>query len=103
MNKVELISYPNQQFSIDVDNNRYDLSIKDCDGFMVIDIVCNNQIIVKGQRLLPGIPLIPYLYREQGNFLLVTEKEELADWQKFNISQFLYFIANSELAEIRSD
>lgn len=103
MNRVELINHPNQQFSIDLANNRYDLTIKDCDGFMVIDITCNNQVIVQGQRLLPGIPLIPYPYREQGNFLLVTEKEELADWQKFNISQFLYFIADSELAEIRSD
>ena len=103
MNRVELINYPNQQFSIKVDNKQYDLVIKDCDGFMVIDITCNNQVIVQGQRLLPSTPLIPYPYREQGNFILVTEKEELADWRKFNISQFLYFVSDAELAEIRSD
>lgn len=101
MRKLELINYPNQQFSVDIANNRYEFLIKDCDGFMVIDITCNHQILIQGQRLLLNTPLIAYPYREQGNFILTSDKDELADWQKFNISQFLYVISDAELAEIR--
>lgn len=101
MLNISLNNYPNQSFPVLIGGRRYQLNIKDCDGFMVIDISCDNQLIIQGQRLLSGTPLIPYHYLEQGNFLFISENDELADWHLFGEKQFLYHVSDDELVTIR--
>lgn len=99
--KHNLLQHPNQSFSFETDGNHYQVTLKDCDGFMSIDIDCNNQNFISGQRLLPNSIVLPYRHLEQGNFLFVTANQEFADWHKFEVSQFLYFITEDELTEMR--
>lgn len=117
MRLITLSNIPNQSFSVSVDNNFYDLTIKQIAGqntylngvfvgatnvIMACSITRNNVLIEEGSRIIQGIGLMPYQYQEQGNFVLVTANDEYADYQQFGISQFLYYLSNSELAAIRA-
>lgn len=96
MIEISLIQHPNQTFPVILEGVRYDLTIKDCDGFMVIDIVRDDITILQGQRLLPNTSVIPYNYLTQGNLVLSTENNQFADWRQFGITQQLYYLTVAE-------
>lgn len=100
MIKIKLINYPRQQFPVTLNGSRYELIIKDCNGFMTIDIARNDTEIIKGHRLLPNTPIIPYNHLTDGNFVLSTQNEELPDWNKFEITQELFYLMGDELTGI---
>lgn len=100
MIKIKLIKYPNQTFPVTLNGSRYELTIKDCDGFLIMNVIKDDIIIIKGQRLLPNTPIIPYNYLSDGNFVLSTKDDELPDWNKFEITQEFFYLTSNELEEI---
>lgn len=97
MIKISLIQHPNQTFPVILDGTRYDLTIKDSDGILIIDIAKDDQIIITGQRVLPNTLIIPYNHLADGNFVLSTKDDELPDWNKFEITQELFYLTGDEL------
>lgn len=98
MRVVPLEQLPNQSLSINVDGNRWDLRIKVATNSMVIDISLNDQVIILGQRITVGWPVIPYDYlATEGNFIFLTENEEMPDWNMFGITQQLLYVSPGEL------
>ena len=101
MLNIPLQAIPNQSFSVQIDNNTYDLSIYDCGNIMAVDIAINNTIIVTGSRAVPLNFLLPYRYLENGNFLITSLDDEYPDWRRFGLDQFLIFASQAELNVIR--
>lgn len=103
MIQIPLQSVPSQSLSIQLNNNSYDIVIRACNSgtaqIMAVDITLNNEIVVIGQRIVAGTPVIPYreLTEYAGNFFLLTENGDLPDYNEFQVSQYLVFGTQEEL------
>lgn len=106
MRQIELRQLPNQSLSITLSGNVYDITIravKTGDAqVMAVDVSINDVFIVRGCRAVAGYPIIPSLYLENGNFVIVTDNGDLPDYNLFQISQFLIYASPEELAMIDS-
>lgn len=102
MININLQNIPNQSLSIRLDNNLFDLQIKEANGIMACDVVLNGIILQTGERAVSGFPLIPYQYQENGNFVFVTEQEAYPYWDQFGITQSLVYASQAELEALRA-
>ena len=132
---IQLAAVPHQTLSVNVDNTIYDISI---DQILAETTITNfavtsiskvvmsasvsraNVPLVTSQRMVPGVPLLPYAYQETGNFILLASGSDsffdaetkktivipsgpaYADYQQFGITQFLYYASAAELQAIRA-
>lgn len=97
MRIVPLETIPNQQFTIPLDNQRYDITIKEAHGIMAFTIVRDDIILIQGQRAVAGTPIIPYLYLQEGNFMFLTQDGELPDYRKFQTTQTFCYLTIAEI------
>lgn len=102
MIEIALVALPNQSFSLRLDSNLYNLTIKETNGCMCATIVRNNVTLLSNVRLVAQFPIIPYIYLEAGNFIISTLDDDLPDWTKFGISQTLLYVSEAELGELRA-
>lgn len=102
MIEVALARVPNQSLSIRLENNLYNLILKETNGCMSATVIRNNITLLSNIRLVAGTPMIPYEYLEAGNFVLTTLDDDLPDWNQFGISQSLIYVSEAELGEIRA-
>lgn len=104
MRIIPLSTVPNQSFSVPLDGNRWDFTIKQADVSMLVDLSLNGEIILTGSRVVAGTPLIPYQFlQSSGNFMLLTEDEEMPFWQRFGVDQQLIYGSFDELAAIPAE
>lgn len=101
MLNVPLQAIPNQSFSIQIDNNTYDLAVYDCGNIMAVDVSINNTVIVTGERAVPNNFILPYRYLENGNFYITSLDDEYPDWRRFGLDQFMVFVSQAELNAAR--
>jgi len=101
---VPLEATPNQSFSIQLDNDRYDIDIKATKTSMVANITKNDELLIEGVRCVGGTPLIPYEYLRDGggNFIFSTTDEQIPYYQNFGIDQFLFYFSGSEIEALRA-
>lgn len=98
MKNIPLEALPNQSLTVNVDDLRWYLRIKECNGVMACDVSLNDEPLLLGTRICPGTPIIPYEYLQgNGNFLLLVDNEDLADWEKFGVSQSLVYVSPEEI------
>lgn len=98
MQTITLQQVPNQRLSANLDGNRWDIVVKEADGIMFVDLAINDIPILTGQRVVAGTPAIPYEYLQGfGNFLFLTENDELPYWDQFGVSQQLAFVSAGEV------
>jgi hypothetical protein len=102
MIEITLDAIPNQSLTIQLDNNFYEISIKETNGAMAATIFRNDVVIISGARIVAGIPLLPYPYQEDGNFLLLTANDDIPYYTQFGITQTLIYASQSELEAIRA-
>ena len=101
MRIIDIDPVPNQEFSVTVDGNRWDFVIKQAVSSMICDLSLNDQVILSGIRIVAGTPIIPYAYlRGQGNFLILTENDEIPYWSQFGTNQQLIYASAAELAAL---
>ena len=99
---VTLQPIPNQEIIITLDSARYNIEIKSASGFMTYGVIRDGVTIIEnGNRVVNGVPLLPYRYMEQGNFILDLPDSELPDYKQFGATQFLYYASQSELEAVR--
>lgn len=98
--EIAILAVPNQSFTVTLDGRRYGLTLKETKGVMMADLEIDGDVILTGTRVLAGEPLIPYKRLEVGNFMLLTDVDELPDWTQFGFSQTLIFLSASEIAEL---
>lgn len=58
--------------------------------------------VLDNVRITAGQPIIPYIYLEDGNFMMTNESENLIYYDKFGISQYLIWASSAELLELRA-
>lgn len=103
MQIIDLDQVPNQAFSVTLDGNRWDFVIKQAVTSMIADVTLNDERILSGQILVAGTPIIPYQHMQgSGNFLIITEFEELPNWERFGVDQQMVYASAQEIAEIQA-
>lgn len=100
MQTIPIQSVPNQSLSVTIDRQRWTLTIKAAVSSMVIDLSLNDQVVIRGLRIMPNQPLIPYPYLATvGNFLMLTNNEELPQWERFGVDQVLVYSVDAEISK----
>lgn len=98
MRVIPLDPVPNQSMSVTLDGNRWDITLKECNGVMCASLVLNDAAILSGQRLVAGVPFIPYRYLQtSGNFWILTDSDQLPDYTRFGIDQEMVYVSFGEL------
>ena len=105
MDKIDLATgVPNQQFTSTLDGNRYEIRIVSADSVMAYDVYINEQVVVEGFRFVNQQLMLPYVYQEvSGNLLLDIPDDETANYENFEVTQFLYFLDADEAAQYRAN
>lgn len=101
MQIIPLQAIPNQQFSVVLGDNQWDIVLKTADNITVADVTLNNVVIMTGFRCVAGMRIIPSLYQEAGNFFFSTQRGQLPDYTQFGLTQFLLYYTAAELAALR--
>lgn len=102
MIEIPLQAIPNQSLTIRLDNNFYQITLKEIEGLMAITIIRDGTPIVIGERIVPGYPIIPYRYLENGNFAFLTLDDEYPYYPQFGVTQQLVYASQSELETLRA-
>ena len=101
MQRIVLNPIPNQSLIIRLDDVLYTIEIKETQGVMSASITRAGVKLISGSRIVAGMPLLKYEYLENGNFILITNNEEIPYYTRFGIDQFLIFVSQSEIEAIR--
>lgn len=100
---IALDALPNQTVSVRLADSLYTLTLKACRGIMAIDVLRDQEYLVRGLRIVAGTPVLPYEYLEEdGNFALLTADGDYPDYALFGVSQSLLFLTTAEIAELRA-
>ncbi len=102
MISIDLQAIPNQSFSVRLSNKLYNITIKETRGVMCMSVTRDNVLIISNTRITAGFQSLPYLYLEDGNFYISNQNDDLIYYDKFNVSQFLFYVDSSELLTIRN-
>ena len=102
MKIIDIKSLPSQNLNLTLDGSTYNITIKETSGVMSMTIERDNVLIVQNQRVVSGSPVIPYKYLERGNFIFVTQNFEYPYYPAFGVTQFLFYLTQDELANIRA-
>lgn len=98
MLEIPLSAEANQEFTVRVGERRFTLRLKETAGVMVADVAVDDVAILSASRVLAGEPIIPYRYLEAGNFVLLTNGDDLPDWRQFGSTQSLLYMTADEIA-----
>lgn len=99
MRIIDIDAVPNQSFSVTLDGDRWDFVIKQARTSMFTDVTLNDVVILSGQRLVAGAPIIPYEHlQSHGNFIILTENDELPNWERFGMDQVMVYSTAAEIA-----
>ncbi len=97
-----LAAVANQSFSVQLAERFYDISLRTGNGGALASITRDGVALVTNTRITAGTPLLPYLYQEDGNFLMTTMNEEIPTFESFGVTQFLVYLTAAELAAYRA-
>lgn len=98
MRTIPLDAIPNQELSVTLDGNRWDITIKECNGVMCCTLSLNDALLLSGQRIVAGSPLIPYKHMQAyGNFWILTENDELPYYDRFDVDQQFIYVSPGEI------
>lgn len=98
---VALQPVANQSLSIQLDDSRYDLTIKEANGVMCATVARDGVTLIQGVRIVAKTPLVPYAYLQEGNFVLLTEGDELPYFDQFGNTQNLVYLSADEIDALR--
>ncbi len=101
MRIINIDPVPNESFSVTINGDRWDFILKQATNSMTCTLSLNNEEILSGQRIVAGTPIIPYAYLSgRGNFVILTENDQLPEWEEFGNSQLLIYASPSEIDSV---
>lgn len=102
MRDIPIAAIPNQSLSVQLDDSRLVLRLKQGKAdIMVADLERDGVPVISGTRVLAGEPIIPYHYLEEGNFILLTLDDALPIWTEFGVTQTLVYLTIAEVDALR--
>lgn len=102
MQVLPLTQAPSQEFSFRDGDTRWVVRLKDCGSVLAATVSRDEVEVVSGVRALPGEFLIPFAYLETGNFMFVTEGDELPAGPSLGLTQTLFYFNAAEMTELRN-
>jgi hypothetical protein len=99
---IPVSAVPNQRFSVVLDGNSWDVTVRATDGVTAVSLARNGVLVIENLRAVAGMKIIPSEYEEAGNFAFFTANFELPDYRSFGVSQRLVYFSAAELAAIRA-
>ena len=102
MQIVPLSAIPNQELSVVLDNNQWDISVKLVNGAIAVSLTMNGVDIVDSARAVAGMRIIQSLYQQNGNFAIISTNQTVPDYTQFGTTQFLVYTTIAELATNQS-
>jgi hypothetical protein len=99
MRLIPLQAVPNQSLSFTLDDNRWQIRIAQAVTSMFMDITINDEVVILGTRI-PGDDFIipyPYIGLRHGNLMLTTQNERMPDWNRFGLTQQLFYWSPEEM------
>lgn len=103
MQQIPLQPIPNQSFTIVLDDNSWDISLRTAKDITAVSLSLNNEVLLSNIRAVANSLIIPYRYKElkSGNFLFLTKNFELPFYTQFGLTQKLVYVSNAELEDAR--
>lgn len=103
MRTIPIAALPNQTLTVNIDLTRFVLTLKMARGVLMADVAINGVTVLRGVRVLAGEMIIPYRYKEFGNFILTTVDDALPEWAELGRTQLLFYFTPDEMGAIRGD
>lgn len=97
MLEIPLSAIPNQSFTAQLDNSFFEVTIKETNGTMAVTVNLNGNDIVTNMRAVAGQKIIPYEYLENGNFIFLTNNDDLPYYTEFGVTQSLIYLSPTDL------
>lgn len=102
MIEVPLQPVANQSLTVTLEGSRYGLTLKETHGVMSLDVVRDEVELLRGHRVVAAAPLLPYRFlQDGGNFVLLTENDELPYYAQFGFTQQLVYLTAAEVAALK--
>lgn len=102
MESINIDAIPSQNFTVTLGGNNYEIKIYSIVGHMSYDLSVNGMEVIVGFKLVNDMLLLPYLYQEiSGNILLSLPENEIPDYTRFGLSQFLFYLNEEETEAYR--
>jgi hypothetical protein len=106
MQNIPLQAIPNQNFMFQdaTTQTNYFIQIKTCSfddaQIAAFTISINDVLTVSGCRAVAGYPILASVYQQNGNFVVLTANDDIPDYRRFGIDQFLIYANQTELNAI---
>lgn len=103
MQQIPITAVANQKLTIQLEQVRYDITVKSIPFISTCTIVRDGVTVVDNIRCLANQPLLPFQSQENqsGNFIWITQNEDYPEYTQFGITQFLLYITATEMAAFR--
>lgn len=100
---ISFLPLPSQKITAVLDGYNYALTIKTISAENTIATLSRDGVvIVEGARIVANRPILRHTYQvaQGGNFLIITQNEELPDYPQFGTTQQLVYVSAAELATV---
>jgi hypothetical protein len=97
MQVLPISAIPNQQLSVILNDNQWNITLRDTNGTMSVSLTRNSEIIVLNARAVAGMRILQSRYQEEGNFAIISNNQGIPDYTQFGVTQFLVYISPDEL------
>lgn len=102
METIPLQNIPNQEFSIQLGDNFFNIGVYTTGTQVSVSLAVNGVQMVMNMRAVAGGYIIPSKYQEAGNFMFITQNFELPNYTKFGVTQSLVYVTAADLAVFRA-
>lgn len=103
MKEIPLNLIEKQSLSVLIDSTLFELSFKLCNNVMAATIIRDGETIVENRRVVAGVGIIPEGDREEGNFIILTNNDELPYFDQFASTHVLVYANEEETIELRKE
>lgn len=101
MKEIPLDNVEKQSLSVLIDSILFELSFKVCNNTMAATVVRDGVTLVENRRVVAGVGIIPEGDREEGNFIVLTDNDDLPFFSNFNSTNTLVYTTPEETAAYR--
>lgn len=71
-------------------------------GAIAVSLTLNGADIIDNARAVAGMRIIQSLYKQNGNFAIISTNQTVPDYTQFGTTQFLVYISIAELSVSQS-
>lgn len=104
MKQIELQQTPSQNFSLNLNDYNFEITLRDIGGAVLMDVTVDGNALANGLIVLPNQPILPYKHlTKYGNFVLICDTDSYPTWDTLGKSSVLYYMTPQEQQEIAND